>query len=412
MIEFKQNGSDLLLIYPDFFYGKPLDQKLREEGHARIGAGGIFMVTEEMLYLDPKLFTEEFKSEMFIFDSEPSTEELDPNYFIFKIGVVSENYYIIEKEVLGIDYELRIHESIPLKNELFVAKRNISIFRRINKFQIKKLTIGDNEQDTLSTEVFYKLLKEFPTTHETNLYANARISSIIRDSLPISVDYEEKFQKYRNKKKSRKGSQPRQIFKKYESDKFSTLIDKIEEMLKNTDPYSENQWQAEILQIIQFLYPKYIKAFKEAPVRDSLVNKKRRIDYLMVDASGYVDAIEIKQPFSECIVTSNCYRGNHVPMRELNGTVMQLEKYIYHLNRWGKRGEDKLNKEYGDQLPSGLKIKIVNPSGMIIMGRDKDLTSAQKNDFEVIRRKYRNVLEIMTYDDMLRRLKIIQSQLT
>ena len=45
------------------------------------------------------------------------------------------------------------------------------------------------------------------------------------------------------------------------------------------------------------------------------------------------------------------------------------------------------------------------------MGRDNDLTSAQKNDFEVIRRKYRNVLEIMTYDDMLRRLKIIQRQL-
>ena len=132
----------------------------------------------------------------------------------------------------------------------------------------------------------------------------------------------------------------------------------------------------------------------------------------MVDASGYVDAIEIKQPFSECIVTSNCYRDNHVPMRELNGTVMQLEKYIYHLNRWGKRGEDKLNKKYGNRLPSGLKIKIANLSGMIIMGRDKDLTSAQKNDFEVIRRKYRNVLEIMTYDDMLRRLKIIQSQLT
>ena len=132
----------------------------------------------------------------------------------------------------------------------------------------------------------------------------------------------------------------------------------------------------------------------------------------MIDSSGYVDAIEIKQPFSECIVTSNCYRGNHVPMRELNGTVMQIEKYLYHLNRWGKQGEDKLNKKYGDQLPSGLKLKIVNPNGMIIMGRDEDLTSAQKNDFEVIRRKYRNVLEIMTYDDMLRRLKIIQHQLT
>jgi hypothetical protein len=29
-------------------------------------------------------------------------------------------------------------------------------------------------------------------------------------------------------------------------------------------------------------------------------------------------------------------------------------------------------------------------------------------DFEVIRRKYRHVMEIMTYDDLLRRLKTIR----
>ena len=259
MIDFKRNGSDLLLIYPDFFYGKPLDQKLREEGHARIGAGGVFTVTKEMLYHDPKLFTEEFKSEMFIFGSEPSAEELDPNYFIFKIGVVSKNYYIIEKKVLRIDYELRIHESIPLKNELFVAKRNISIFRRINKFQIKKLTIGDNEQDTLSTEVFYKLLKEFPTTHETNLYANARISSIIRGSLPISVDHEEKYRKYRNKKKSRKGNQPREIFKEYESSKFLALIDKIEKMLKILIPIRKSSGKVKLCRSSSSSIPNTLK---------------------------------------------------------------------------------------------------------------------------------------------------------
>jgi len=130
----------------------------------------------------------------------------------------------------------------------------------------------------------------------------------------------------------------------------------------------------------------------------------------LVDASGYVDAIEIKKPFADCIVTSNCYRDNHVPMRELSGTVMQLEKYLYHLNRWGQAGETKLNERYAGELPGGLAIKIVNPSGMVIMGRDINLTDEQKTDFEVIRRKFRNVLEIMTYDDMLKRLKTIRDQ--
>ena len=44
------------------------------------------------------------------------------------------------------------------------------------------------------------------------------------------------------------------------------------------------------------------------------------------------------------------------------------------------------------------------------MGRDQNLTPEQRTDFEVIRRKYRHVVEIMTYDDLLRRLKIIREQ--
>ena len=259
MIKFKQNGSDVLLIYtPEYSDPEWLNQKLQAEDWVTISRR-IFTVTKEMLYDDPEF----------------SSNEFYPDDFIFKIGVVSEEYYIIKKEVLGINYDLGIHVSIPLERKLFAAHRNISIFRRINKLGLEKLTIGGDEPDALPKKVFDKLLKEFPNSYEMDRYAKARISSIIRDSLPIPDDYEEKYRKYLNKKKSRKGSQPREIFKKYESDKFLTLIDKIEEMLENTSPYTENQWQNEILQIVQLLYPKYIKAFKEVPVQDSLVGTDR-----------------------------------------------------------------------------------------------------------------------------------------
>jgi hypothetical protein len=97
-------------------------------------------------------------------------------------------------------------------------------------------------------------------------------------------------------------------------------------------------------------------------------------------------------------------------MLELGGAIMQVEKYLYHFNRWGEKGEEILNDKYGPDLPVGLKVKIVNPIGMIIMGRDYDLTQDQKRDFEVIRRKYRHVVDIITYDDLLRRLKVIRDQ--
>ncbi len=45
------------------------------------------------------------------------------------------------------------------------------------------------------------------------------------------------------------------------------------------------------------------------------------------------------------------------------------------------------------------------------MGRDNNLSNQQKEDFEVIKRKYSNVLDIITYDDLLQRLRSTIHQL-
>jgi len=328
----------------------------------------------------------------------------------FVAGHLVDGYYQMDRRLLGIEYDLFMHCALKFRRTTFVAETNIPIFRGFNDYGFNCLRVGGEHPDALPTEVFEEMLRQFPNTYELKKYARGRVSSMIRNYVPMQSDPEAEYRKYRERKASAKGDQPEKVFGRYETDKFSALVQKIEDMLGSADTYTEAQWQSEILQIIRFLYPKYVSAFPEAPVRDSLAGKDRQIDFLLVDASGYVDAIEIKKPFAECIVTSNRYRDNHVPMRELSGTIMQLEKYLYHLNRWGEIGEGKLNERYAHQLPSGLSIKIVNPSGMIIMGRDATLTPDQRTDFEVIRRKYRHVVEIMTYDDLLRRLTTIRDQ--
>jgi hypothetical protein len=55
-------------------------------------------------------------------------------------------------------------------------------------------------------------------------------------------------------------------------------------------------------------------------------------------------------------------------------------------------------------------IKITNPSGLIIMGRTVGLSEEQIQDFEVIKRKYKNVIDIITYDDLISRLKFTIKQ--
>ncbi len=90
---------------------------------------------------------------------------------------------------------------------------------------------------------------------------------------------------------------------------------------------------------------------------------------------------------------------------------MQIEKYVFYLNKWGRAGEDSLTEKYKSELPEDFSIKITNPGGVIIMGRDNNLSDEQRQDFEVVKRKYKNVIDIITYDDLLRRLEFIIEQL-
>jgi hypothetical protein len=146
-------------------------------------------------------------------------------------------------------------------------------------------------------------------------------------------------------------------------------------------------------------------------IKDSLTGGNRELDIMLVDVNGHVDVIEIKKPFKARIVTTTKYRDNHVPHRELVGSAMQIEKYLFHLARWGETGEKKLTERYSARLPEYLRIRIVNPCGIIIMGRDNDLDDQQKADFEVYRRQSKNILDVITYDDLLRRLERVLDQL-
>jgi hypothetical protein len=214
-----------------------------------------------------------------------------------------------------------------------------------------------------------------------------------------------------NKKVSKIGRNLPALFNQSELTKFNVILEKLQEMLESEESYTEKQWQEEILQIILLLYTKYIHVFREAPIKDTYSNKTRNLDYLLVDATGNVDIVEIKRPFHNSIVTKNTYRDNHIPLRELSGTVMQIEKYIFYLNKWGKRGEEFLTKMYSESLADGFQIKITNPNGIIVMGREHTLNSNQRDDFEVIKRKYKNIIDIITYDDLLKRLRFIIEQL-
>ena len=207
-----------------------------------------------------------------------------------------------------------------------------------------------------------------------------------------------------------------------EIDKFAYLRDTISEWLENAHAYSERDWQKMIMKIILLIFPKYIAVLENVGVADFYSSpnrtKKRYIDLCLVDASGNIDVIEIKKPFDNAILGKTLYRNNSLPAKELSGSIMQAEKYLFHLLKWGVAGERALSKQYGARLPSAMPIRTTNPKAIIILGQDRlpggqqPLSESQVRDLEVIKRKYANMMDILTYDDLLRRLNNIIDSLS
>lgn len=337
--------------------------------------------------------------------SEEPDNELDP--IDFKFGILEDGYYKIKKRKLNLKNELYIHENVDITRKTFIAERDISIFGRINKLTEDDIYIGGIHDSAIPESEFLNLLSKFPTSNELTRYADSRVAGIITEYLDLNEDYFAKFQKARNARGAIRKENIADYVAEYETLKYEAIHKKLSEMLDKQNDYSEHDWQREITGILQVLNPKYIHVFREPRIHDTFNGGDRRVDFLLVDANGNVDLAEIKKPSHGNLVTKGTYRNNHVPMRELSGTIMQLEKYIFLLNRLGVSGEKSLNLQYSNELQEGTNIKITNPSGYVIVGRSNSFSSSQKLDFEVIKRKYKNLLDIMTYDDLLQRLGTI-----
>lgn len=105
------------------------------------------------------------------------------------------------------------------------------------------------------------------------------------------------------------------------------------------------------------------------------------------------------------------YRNNYVDGRDLEGAIVQIEKYIYILNHEGEDRVNKIRKIMSSNLPDNINVRVVNPQGILILGRSDTLTDPQRFDFEIIKRQHKNIVDIMTYDDLLERLKNILGQM-
>lgn len=411
MIDFKTRNRRVILEYTSEYNSTTwILRELRTSGRVRVSR--VFRFRRSDLGDADRLLGQ---------DATRDAETDDQETLRFRFAMTENGYHRIAGRLLGIRNDVWLQqEAVELERKTFVAERNINIFGRIARLKedASPIVVGDPEniEGAILPEVFYDLLAKFPNSGEIDRYALARVEAVVGEAIQPMRSAREAYERYLNRRVSVVTDAPLEHDDLVEAEiqKYVYLRDLIAQWLREEADRSEADWQRMIAKVVLLLFPKYIAVLESVPVSDvysdPLRSTTREIDLCLVDAGGALDVIEIKKPSAAAVLGRTLYRDNFVPTRELAGAVIQTEKYLFHLSKWGLKGEQKLTEKFQAHLPDGLSVRIANPKGLIIMGRTptariiRGRSRDHQLDLEIIKRQYANMVDILTYDDLLARL--------
>ena len=304
MISILKNDDRLLLKYTAESFNDPqwIDSKLEKIGKVTLRRCFTFGPQD----LAPK----------------SDSDDLYDECHTFVLGVTESDYYKIDKRILGLNDDLLLWKQMGIKSKTFIASRDISIFRRIDKLIDEQIVIGGNKDGSIPLEGFDELIRNFPTSTELKHYANARVTRVLKDYLGTLSNAQITLETYLKKKKTIQTKSRIKFIQKYEPRKFEYVRDELKEMLREVESYSEKDWQKQIANFLLLIFPKYITVLENLNIKDFYTNpvktKNRFIDLTLVDANGTIDILEIKKPFDNCLLSKTKCRDNYTPKTELS----------------------------------------------------------------------------------------------
>ena len=348
----------------------------------------------------------------FFVDSSMVREAPDDDFedtLCFCIGTVGKVYTQIDSEVIGTDHHLFFSNDIALKQEMFVAYRNISILRKVDRLIERDFYVGGDWETVggMPFDAFREMIQSFPKTAELDKYARSRIASRIKEYFPETDKYEAIFERYIMGKKHPPIMSKANL--EIELAQFSSALEELKQMINYCEGIHETVWQDKVQNILRLLYPKYILCTREIQFA-GVDGYDKRPDFILVDTNGFVDILEIKKPEMQLLTEQASYRNNYVPVREFSGVIQQVEKYILCLTSIEK-SRNQVVAKLSAMLPSKIKLDIVSPQAMIVAGRNRHFNLQQKRDFELIRRQYKHIADIITYDDLVARFENVITSL-
>ena len=339
----------------------------------------------------------------------------------FQLGVRENNgYYRIPARILSSSHDVLVHEDVEVSVDYFMTSvLNTRIVPIIDRMIGAPLYIGGEEKEALPVDEYKEIIRKLPNRDELHLYAQSRIEGVLSEYVPDTRESSIELAEYMKRKFDRAKrtlnkshvdvDMVMDSIREIDCTRITFTLKRMKELLNSENKLTEQQWQNQIEKIILLLLPEYMAKISQLEIPET-INKghHRRIDMALVSISGNVDIVEVKRPSaSQLLSRKPNYRGNYIPSRDLSAAVMQAEKYLANLERWGNDGERAIAKRIHLD-----RVTIRTPKTILILGRTAELDNDQKkSDFEIIRRKFANVIDVLTYDDLIARLENLLLQL-
>ena len=334
----------------------------------------------------------------------------------FQIGIEEENFFKLDKDVFNININIFIDKNIKITPKFFTANKNISILSKLEKIIKESIYIvldenyEENHENTnqIPISAYKTLLTTFPNNTELIKYSHMRIATALNEYFNDIDTFKVKYEQYLNNKTL--SSNNIKFVNSVTPLKLDILLKSHKEltnMLKEYKSYNEKNWQTKIKDILCVLFPKYLYALREVDFGE-INGYNKHPDFTLIDSNGYIDIMEIKKPDDFQIMRNCTNRNNNVPQKIFTDVIIQTTKYINALNQNHAKSKTNIIKKLKESEPTVDitvdNISINNPKGIILIGRSDKLTKEQRYDFELIKRQYKDITEIMTYDDLLKRL--------
>ena len=344
----------------------------------------------------------------------------------FVFGEKVQNYFKIDKEKISATFDLYIDASLSIDQSWFVTSSS-----KRSRYQDKT---GEEKSSSIYGNIlyafknFYKhdklfidkdFVKIFPTATNVKYQTLSIFTNLLKSELDV-VNYEEIYGRYKSREISVRNKEDIKTEEICKQEKVKYIYAK-DQLLKSLERSAagefihEDEFSKLIAQIFCFLNPKYVKIQTKLNISDYTGARANcQADLSLIDCEGNIDLIEVKSPQAyPNLFRKRPYRNHYVPSGELSGAINQLEQYLKCLTKMTT--EEISNKNPALQNEMGeIKLKAVHPKGYIIFGRDSasfngDNVNQKRLDFELIKNTYKDVVDIITFDELIKRFERIIS---